>query len=1834
MRNFIQNLKFSNSQILMRIYNAVMGYGLQVMGEVTLDNVSGMSRERIENGSRNPLVLSRITSTKPVLNQYLTPLARVRFATNPILSRLCVISLILMMGTMNVWGADVTTSNVYSPVYAVKTVANPSEASLTIGNKDNTQLSNGDYVFTDANGVTFTLDLSGGNITYDGNYLNLGDGARKSRKSANLSWTVPTNYIIKVTKIILGTEVRAGNTANCNIGAEATGSNGTSVNTIVWANTDVTKEDKGGLSSPLLIDYYYADSYTGYSRNTRISSIKVSYELTYNANIFGFAAAAVSNNEDYGTASFVLTKDSIHAGPGATSASTTATYTATVEDEESYRFMGWYSEEGLVNQVSTSSTYVSTLTNSTPGSRLTRTLYAKFAERGAPQVTCNIANSYLIGHDEIDLQSLWTVEEGAGARTYSIVEDSFTPSGENNDNATPPSLRAGRYLSFGQAGTLRLQMEVAENDDFLGTTAYKDVTITKNAPSFTWKIQDHYYHNSTISSFVTKKAGLTYSVESDNSAVATVVDGTLVVYNKPGTAHIRVQQTETYNWDGYDTTATVTPEWRTDTVAFTVTSSNKSIFEKSFDSENGTSWVSTGYKMGGGNWILSNAPHAYVVLGFTGVPDSLFFTKTCDESAGQLPVDGDCLFEVYESETNGSWGTATWSYNKKQASADIKLQLKSSTRFIKLCYYGTVYGHFNNIRVTHRKQFKASKSNLDFATNVINTTPDAQTFKFHHASAGYITSVASNNAQFTVSPSSVATGGEVCDSSVISVTYNPTVVGTHNGRITISDNIGNSTYVEVTGKTVDKLTPTITWPGETSFLVGSTIPNGFVAVDENGAAIDEDWTFASSDSTVIDIVDGELKAICGGTATISGIIGGDGTNYYKDTLEQVLTVTRNPDTFTWTGEEDEEGRIHVWADSKIPSSIATVNADTFVTYSTGNSTYLTVTNDTVLYAVAQGTVTLTANSVGDCIYNSGSDDKTIVIDPCPQRIVWEQTFNHFRGNENDEISAEVTMTAYAVDSAGVRTEQPITYAFESAVSFASINNETKKLTISALGRTRIIATAAGNTKYAEASVSKVLYARAHDAVCENDTLYVQGSDNKTGNDGGIYYAFKFKNSTKTDSREIVWDGGGYPGYVTLDYKTEDATQGDMKIEQYLPGTSSWGVVKDVGLAPKSTWTHDSLHLDSTATKLRVKIYSGNKSHYFRNVKVIRARFIEVREGSTAENSLTYSTEVNTTQEKTLRVVHSNINTQIDLTLSDGAPFTLSDVDIDGTCDGSGYSDITLTYKPVAAETNGSYTLTLTDGTVTKVITLTATATAGEKHVTADGNWSEIEWSGEPNSSTTVVVDANKKLTIDQEVTVYGLVIASGANVTVTSAGGLTVYAGGISGEGKDNISLKAGDGKNGTVKGKTGYLRVSPDYEGDMPSAAIELYSIAFADNENRVATWQYIGIPLGDTIGGWDICEYGKQFIYGWNEEAGDWYDGYAEKIAPFNGYCFTQNEQSAGKTFTFTGKLKEPETINIPLSFSGAGDNKGYHVLANSFAAPIDITRFESIDFNGVDGTIYLFNTGTYSESYTVNNETNSTTPGQYIAVTPGTAPTIFSKDATYPIMIPAMQGFCVQATKADASLKLDYQKLVWNANYGSHPNQPMRVAARNQEEQEPNEPEVTDFIKVTLTDGEAGDNLYLLASDSYDKAYENGFDAPKMMNEDVNIPNLFAVEDDRQLAIDATSDMESTFLGVRTGSATSYTLYFSHVNCETDWMLLDIKTNKTTLIVDGASYTFEETPNNLITNRFLIMESDGSAGTPTGTDEVTIQNKIQKFIYNDQLYILKDGVLYNACGMMIRR
>jgi len=105
------------------------------------------------------------------------------------------------------------------------------------------------------------------------------------------------------------------------------------------------------------------------------------------------------------------------------------------------------------------------------------------------------------------------------------------------------------------------------------------------------------------------------------------------------------------------------------------------------------------------------------------------------------------------------------------------------------------------------------------------------------------------------------------------------------------------------------------------------------------------------------------------------------------------------------------------------------------------------------------------------------------------------------------------------------------------------------------------------------------------------------------------------------------------------------------------------------------------------------------------------------------------------------------------------------------------------------------------------------------------------------------------------------------------------------------------------------------------------------------------------------------------------------------------------------------------------------------------------------------------------------------------------------------------------------------------------------------------------------------------------------------------------------------------VRTGEETAYTITFSYVDGEQEWALYDAETNEMIDITNENTYTFFAEPNTEITERFMIVEREGAPAVTTGNDKVTSDVRAHKFIKDSQLFILKNGVLYDATGARVK-
>lgn len=467
--------------------------------------------------------------------------------------------------------------------------------------------------------------------------------------------------------------------------------------------------------------------------------------------------------------------------------------------------------------------------------------------------------------------------------------------------------------------------------------------------------------------------------------------------------------------------------------------------------------------------------------------------------------------------------------------------------------------------------------------------------------------------------------------------------------------------------------------------------------------------------------------------------------------------------------------------------------------------------------------------------------------------------------------------------------------------------------------------------------------------------------------------------------------------------------------------------------------------------------------------------------------------------------------------------------------------------------------------------------------------------------------------ISEKVSAYSMTIENESKVTVAPTGCLVIGAGGIIGATTENFKLEAAS--DGVNKGQTGSLMIDPAYTGTMPSATVELYSKAYFDMEaeerNNVGSYQYVGCPLAAGTAAKSV--FTQSWVYSWYESSGEWKNERKKlTLQPFVGYATSQYWDPNGLLIEQKGQLATKDNVDLPLTCTESSAEKGVNVLANSYTAPIDITKFEDPDFSGgVEATIYLFNTGSKNDVAAHEGDMNGDAAGQYIAI-PIHLAGAMSGAFQLPTVIPSMQGFYVKTSK-NGTLKLNYQRLVWN---GTHANTPLRAQAV--------EP-VTLCVSVSA-DGWS-DKLYLLEDATYDAAYENGYDARKMMRGNLNV---FAIEETDTIAVDATNSIIGTRVGVRTGEDTAYTFVFSHVGAD-EWALEDRETGMLTDISEGAQYTFFAAPNTVLADRFRIV--DRVAPTiPTGLQEMNVELKAQKFIRNGKLMILNKGVLYDGMGHVV--
>ena len=402
--------------------------------------------------------------------------------------------------------------------------------------------------------------------------------------------------------------------------------------------------------------------------------------------------------------------------------------------------------------------------------------------------------------------------------------------------------------------------------------------------------------------------------------------------------------------------------------------------------------------------------------------------------------------------------------------------------------------------------------------------------------------------------------------------------------------------------------------------------------------------------------------------------------------------------------------------------------------------------------------------------------------------------------------------------------------------------------------------------------------------------------------------------------------------------------------------------------------------------------------------------------------------------------------------------------------------------------------------------------------------------------------------------------------------------------------------------------------------ASVQMYSKASTDQSADAANWrwQYIGTPFNDVTDA--MTNYYGSWLYLWN-------NGWnavpkSAPLAPFAGYCITHPD--GARTYSMTGTLATTadQTITVPA--------EQYMVIANSWTAPIQIDNFTDDDLKNLAAkTIYFFNTGSDP------NQSGTVQPagvtgdarwaaGTYVPVPIHAAP--YSGDST----ISAMQGFYVVGGVSEGSIHLDYDRLVRPQKTGQNiVSGPMHVRRRAAAaDGEPN------VLKLFVGGNRYDDRLILLEREDFTNGFDDGWDGDKWSGNSV-APALWTLRNDNtHEAVSAIPDFEGTIIGFQAGEDDEYTFRFDYSGEADAIYLLDTETKVYTRVLTGNTYTFT-TADKAEHQRFVLTRSDAPQ-VATGvepTSDSSLKGRAKKLLIEDKLYILLNGMLYDATGKVVR-
>ena len=896
-----------------------------------------------------------------------------------------------------------------------------------------------------------------------------------------------------------------------------------------------------------------------------------------------------------------------------------------------------------------------------------------------------------------------------------------------------------------------------------------------------------------------------------------------------------------------------------------------------------------------------------------------------------------------------------------------------------------------------------------------------------------------------------------------------------------------------------------------------------------------------------------------------------------------------------------------------------------ITLGTSNEDILSF-DKTKIYPHCGGYVTLTATYEGDPTHVAASLSKTINVLDCNQKIIWEQDLRTYVATEEGVIYETTLLAAVAANDEAEPTGTPIQYSLDAAAEeFADIvynGDGTYSLRVHGVGKGVITASAVACTfedeQYVAAQTIREIRVRKNGDPCdtyaleERNELYLEGwyNDTKVLPITGL-----------PDSRMEFYahvDRASVNNYFYVKFSTDNQATWSERQTFNLKETYDWSNPYVCIVPENSTHVHfetvSSLNTYFNCITIRQKTYiTPSVNEIIINNAVVNQEF-------------TYTFTVDYSDVPLIQYAITN-NNNLNLKLTPSP-------EIHNDCGEHGKYTFTLTGTSLFPQTNVNETITIFTTAKHHIeIPITITSTLAETYYfqTPDGNWSTPgNWTVNSQPATSLPTASNpvviiKNVTVDNQAVAYSVEMQDGAHIKIASTGGLTVHAGGYTTTSQEpNLEITID-------KEQAGYFRMSPLAKTDMPKAKVYFTTRGQLNGGNLDAAWQYIGAP-GSGVG-MDLAH--TTVLYLRSEEKG-WVRQYTEwaQLTPFDGYALTQKEQS---TFTlYPQLLNADQTIQLTYTEEGM---RGDNLWANSYMAPLDITKFTDADFTGdIDKTFYLYNSGSWNQWNEDKGAINSAEvqPGRYYAIPVASARAL---DATYDQnVVPPMQGVYMKANSGGGTITLNYEKHVWNNTQTAKMNTPLRVAGKEGEAHT----QSLDFQRVRLqvnSENSGADRMYIIQDSVATAGYDNGYDAPKLMAD--GLVNIYTNEPFGKMEISSTDHMDGMFIGFQAGEDTHYIMTFTSLVGDSLY-LYDLEEDKFVEMLDGEQYHFSAIAQSTNDMRFQVLvaptlpdETPGQGGGVT-TDVENITTP-QLWISDRKVFVSNAKpnstmAIYTASGMLV--